>query len=57
MKNKRITDKTDRNFWLLVSLFVVLATALAVSWYVYVPDAPTTERGHIQRWDSPFETP
>jgi hypothetical protein len=49
MTNKRMVDKTERNFWLLVSAILVLAGALAVAWYVYVPDAPATEHGHIQR--------
>jgi len=51
LKNKPKTDKdkTERNFWLLVSLIMVVAAALAVFRYVYVPDAPVTEHGHTQR--------
>jgi H+/Cl- antiporter ClcA len=49
LKNKASNDRTGRNFWLLVSLVLVLATALAALWYVYAPDAPSTEHGHVQR--------
>jgi hypothetical protein len=45
---KQTVNKTSRDFWLLLSAILVLGTALAVAWYVYVPDAPATERGHVQ---------
>jgi len=49
MKKKEIGRKTTRNFWLMVSLIVILASVLAAAWYVYVPDAPATEQGHRRR--------
>ena len=49
MKNKEIDRRTERNFWLMVSIIVILATVLAAAWYVYVPDAPATEQGHRRR--------
>ena len=45
---KPTVNKTARDFWLLLTTIFVLATALAVAWYVYVPGAPATEQGHVR---------
>ncbi|HZS99538.1 MAG TPA: hypothetical protein VFA40_22315 [Terriglobales bacterium] len=46
---KTLLNKIERDLWLIIAAVIVLATALAVAWYVYIPDAPHTERGRIQR--------
>ena len=45
---KPTVNKTVQDFWLLLTAILVLATALAMAWYVYVPDAPATEQGHVR---------
>jgi len=42
-------EKVSRYTWALIAGIVILASALAVAWYEYVPEAPKTERGHVQR--------
>jgi hypothetical protein len=49
VKKKGTVDKTGRNFWLLISAILFLAAVLAVAWYVYVPDPPVIDHGHVQR--------
>jgi hypothetical protein len=49
LKKRLANDRTGRNLWLFISAILVLATTLATLWYVYAPDAPATEHGHVQR--------
>jgi hypothetical protein len=49
LKKKGAVDKTERNLWLMISAILFLAAALAVAWYVYVPDAPVIDNAHVQR--------
>ena len=41
--------KTSGRPWILILLVIAIASGLAILWYVYLPDAPATEHGHIQR--------
>jgi len=48
-KAPKSLQKMNRNTWALIAGIVILASAIAVAWYKYVPEAPKTERGHVQR--------
>jgi len=43
------TRQTSGRPWILILLVIAIASGLAILWYVYLPDAPATEHGHIQR--------
>jgi len=47
MRKKRLI-KVERDLWLIIAGVLVLATTLAVAWYIYIPDTPRTEGGHVQ---------
>jgi multidrug resistance efflux pump len=46
---RKVKNKVERGVWLLIAATVLIASALAAAWNMYVPDAPSTEHGHIQR--------
>ena len=41
-------DRTKTEFWILVFLVLALAAGIAAIWYVYLPETPTTDHGHVQ---------
>jgi hypothetical protein len=47
MRNR--SDGVKLRTWLYIVAILVLSAALAVAWYVYIPDAPRTEHGHVGR--------
>jgi len=48
-KARDLLAKTRRYTWTFIAAIVILASAVAVAWYAYLPEAPRTEHGHVQR--------